>query len=383
MACIRGRRSTAATWLARAVIIALLLAGPVRPARAQPAAAAGTGAESEKDKNDKKDEERPHTEFDPVPLIGGNTDIGWGGGALAEIVRHDTGYRPFRWSLEISGLVTFKLPTGGSVQLPYQDYYALLKLPHLLRDELSLEVRPSYSNEAALKYYGLGNASQVTPFPSQTDPYYEYGHIHPTLLVTGRLHLAGHFFALMANSFRYNILQVSQNTKLAQEQASGSQEVRHLLGADFANHAVDILEYAIVYDTRDSEIEPQSGFWHQASFRVSPGGVGTLMPYRYGQGDVTLRGYVTPIPKRLTLAGRVVADWQFGNVPFYELAAYEETYAIGGVQGVRGPPAQRYYGKEKIFFNLEARSTLVNFRLFGKSWGLGLAAFFRDTLQPK
>ena len=80
--------------------------------------------------------------------------------------------------------------------------------------------------------------------------------------------------------------------------------------------------------------------------------------------------------KRLTFAARVVADVQAGDVPFYELATYEETYALGGVEGVRGVPAQRYYGKEKVFANLEARSTLVDFRLFGKSFGLGLAGFF-------
>lgn len=191
---------------ALAVVVLLLVSLPR-------VAHAGDEAQSAKD----REEERPHTEVDPIPLVGGDTDIGWGGGALVDIARHDTGYRPFRWSLELSGLVTFKPPPsgGGNIQTPYQDYYARLRFPHLLGDQLSLDIRPEYSSEAALKYYGMGNASQVTPFPSLVDPYYEYGRIHPTLLVEGRLRMAGHLFVVVANSLRYNILDVRPDTRLA------------------------------------------------------------------------------------------------------------------------------------------------------------------------
>ena len=81
------------------------------------------------------------------------------------------------------------------------------------------------------------------------------------------------------------------------------------------------------------------------------------------------------LPGRVTLAGRVVGDLLFGDVPLYELSRAVDTYAIGGSNGVRGVPAQRYYGKAKVFGNVELRGKLFDFRAFGKALTLGAAAF--------
>ena len=63
------------------------------------------------------------------------------------------------------------------------------------------------------------------------------------------------------------------------------------------------------------------------------------------------------------LAARLMADVFFGDPPFYELARYDDTNALGGVNGVRGIPAQRYYGKVKVVTNWEARVRIGSFRL--------------------
>ena len=82
-----------------------------------------------------------------------------------------------------------------------------------------------------------------------------------------------------------------------------------------------------------------------------------------------------PLTARLGLAIRAVGDWQFGDVPFYELARYEDTFAFGGVNGVRGIPGQRYYGRIKLFSNVELRSRLLDFTWFRKPYALGGALF--------
>ena len=82
-----------------------------------------------------------------------------------------------------------------------------------------------------------------------------------------------------------------------------------------------------------------------------------------------------PFTARLGLAIRAVGDWQFGDVPFYELARYEDTFAFGGVNGVRGIPGQRYYGRIKLFSNVELRAQLFDFTLFRKPYALGGALF--------
>src|SRR5205807_142800 len=98
----------------------------------------------------------------------------------------------------------------------------------------------------------------------------------------------------------------------------------------------------------------------ELDFKWSPGGTGKL-PFRYGQATLNLRGYVPFFTPRMTLAARLVGDVLFGEVPFFELPRYEDTYAVGGAQGVRGVPAQRYYGKVKVFGNVEMRARVIDF----------------------
>jgi outer membrane protein assembly factor BamA len=100
-----------------------------------------------------------------------------------------------------------------------------------------------------------------------------------------------------------------------------------------------------------------------------------MFSQRYGQADLTLRGYV-PLHPRLTLAMRGVFDALFGDPPFYELTRFADTYAIGGVSGVRGVPGQRYGGKLKAFGNVEVRADIVRFRWLDRPLLLSSAAFF-------
>ena len=72
---------------------------------------------------------------------------------------------------------------------------------------------------------------------------------------------------------------------------------------------------------------------------------------------------------------RVAGDVLVGNPPFAELPRWGDSYAVGGQSGVRGVPAQRYYGKVKVIGNLEARAHFFNFRFLGKDLTLGGAAF--------
>ena len=71
----------------------------------------------------------------------------------------------------------------------------------------------------------------------------------------------------------------------------------------------------------------------------------------------------------MTLLFRVVGDTLLGDPPFYELARFDETPAIGGGKAVRGVPAQRYYGKVKLFGNFEVRSELLHFTVGQEAHG--------------
>ena len=100
-----------------------------------------------------------------------------------------------------------------------------------------------------------------------------------------------------------------------------------------------------------------------------------MFPYRYGQGTLVSQVFL-PFGSRVTLAVRGVFDVYVGNPPFYELAKYDNTYALGGILGVRGVPAERYYGKVKLLGNAEVRTDVVTFQALGKKLLFGVVGFF-------
>jgi hypothetical protein len=312
-------------------------------------------------------------ELNFLPVAGGDSDIGIGvGGAgnYAEVASVPPGYR---WRLDVAGFVTFKQRSG--IILPYQDYNAQLTLPHLGPEgRIRLEVRASHTDESIARYYGLGNASPPLA-PGEPIEDIEYARLHPTLSAEARGRVRGAFHVLAGLSYTYNRLNVPPNTRLAMQQATGTPEVRGLLGPNFDPHGVGLVTLEAQWDTRDDDWITRRGQFHTVRFRVSPR-VGQALPYGYQRVTATTRFYWTLIEHRLRLVHRVVGDLLIGDAPFYELSRFDETPAIGGGKGVRGVPAQRYYGKVKVFGNLELVSELWSFSLWRKPFILGLSTFF-------
>jgi len=189
-----------------------------------------------------------------------------------------------------------------------------------------------------------------------------------------RLPLGHGMHIRLANYFTYNTFEVAKGSKLEQDLQSNDPVLRKLLDTP-RPHAVNFFEYALVYDTRDDETDPRRGQYHEAFLRYSPGGTG-FFPYRYEQVEAVARGYYTFPGDKITIAGRALFDLQLDNPPFYELARYEDTYALGGSKGVRGVPAQRYYGRMKVLGNLEGRFDLFTFHALGKELRFAVATFF-------
>ena len=129
-----------------------------------------------------------------------------------------------------------------------------------------------------------------------------------------------------------------------------------------APHSVLRAQTGLAYDTRDNEVSPRSGTYDTFEFRESPQ-IGSAFPYAYQQYDLALRAFV-PLSDGNVLAMRVVGDVMVGDVPFYELSRYDDTSAIGGSNGVRGVPAYTFYGKVKLFGNLELRTHVTNFNVW-------------------
>ena len=167
---------------------------------------------------------------------------------------------------------------------------------------------------------------------------------------------------------------IPADSKLADDIRSGSPEVRQLVGPT-GTQGEALVRSGLQYDDRDNETSPHKGTLDEIALNWSPGGSRAL-PFSYGEASINLRGYVPLFSPRFTLAMRLVGDVLFGDVPLFELSRAIDQYAIGGSNGVRGVPAGRYYGKVKVFGNLEGRAKLFDFTVFGKQLSVGSAAFF-------
>jgi hypothetical protein len=298
-----------------------------------------------------------------LPLIGGDTDIGLGVGAIGSVAVFDSSHHPYHWQVQFSAFVATK---SDPMSPSYEDVYALITFPELMNRKLRLELRPSFTRDTTLPFYGIGNHA---PAPSQTVPERDlYQRIHPAVAVVTRWTLAPRWSMLLGGQYLYNRTEFDPASTVAMDVATIDPDA-------LRPHSLLKLQTGLVYDTRDSEISTTEGQYHQVTLRVSPG-MGTPFPYEYGQLDAMARFYTTVIPERMVLAVRGVFDMQFGDVPFYELARYEDTSAIGGGMAVRGVPAYRYYGKIKAFGNVELRTAVTRFGLWGRALKLGVATFF-------
>ena len=316
-------------------------------------------------------DEGPDREYAVVPLAGGDTDIGFGLGALGSVAKVAPGVKPFVWRLEGTAFVTWKSDEDG-ISSPYQDVFLLLTVTELWNGRARLELRPSFTRETNQRYYGLGNASQAPAEEVASRDFFT--RTHPAFLARLRVALRGPWHVVLGTLYTHSFIDYGPASNLARDLASPDPRVRELLLVD-TEHGLHFLETGLVYDTREDEVAPKGGQWHELKLRVAPWGAG-FVPYRYLQASLFARAYQRLGSDGLVLAGRLVADLQMGEVPFYELSRYAEASALGGANGVRGVPGDRYHGKRKLFGNLELRSTLWAFDLGASRYHLGLTAFF-------
>jgi hypothetical protein len=265
--------------------------------------------------------------------------------------------------------VDFRISHG--LTAAYQDHWLLLTLPRLLHERLRVTARAAFTRETSVRYFGVGDATPLPP--DDASPRYTFERTHPTLAGHARATLLPHFFATAGVSCTVNWLNVPADGKLAKDMQAGSPEVRSLLG-DARTHAVVLLDSAVSWDSRDDEVVPRRGTWDEITMRVSPH-IGEAAPYGYTEILAIARAYA-PIGSRVVIAVRGLGDVLLGTPPFYHLAEYDDTYAIGGSAGLRGVPGQRYYGKVKLIGNVEVRTDVTRIRAIGKPWGIALVAFF-------
>ncbi len=319
--------------------------------------------------------------FEPAafPLLGGDSDIGFEFGAVGTLSYFADGVKPYRWNMDVVASLSVKEGPSGA-EVAQQSYLWQIDVPGLLKGRVRLNPEVSYNRTINEGYFGLGNASSGAPAsPASLNParHYEFIDLVFQARSSARVQIKGPLEAYFALQYLYVDPSVYPGSQLAADAAArnpnGTPRIYGVPGLSLPSLAT-----GPVYDSRDEEIFPHKGMLHEAGVRVEDG-IPANAGVRYIEAGAILRGYYPIGP--LVLAGRFVANFQFGNVPFYDLfqaGPFDQKEMPGGSAGVRGVPVGRYSGPIKMVANVELRGLLLDFSVLRQKFKLGGDVFF-DT----
>jgi hypothetical protein len=315
-----------------------------------------------------------------LPLIGGDSDIGFEFGAVGTLSYFADGVKPYRWNMDL--LLSASLKEGPSgPEIAQQGYLWQIDAPELFGGGVRLNPEVSYTRTINYGYFGLGNASSgASPPPANPNPgrYHEWIDSALQVRSSARVRMIGPLSALFAVQYLFVGPTSYEGSKLAQDEARRNQDGSPLL---YATSPVSLPSLAggIVYDSRDNEIFPHSGMLHEVGVRLEQG-LPSDANVRYLEAGAILRGYV-PLAGPFVAAGRLVTNFQVGHVPFYDLfqaGPFDQKEMPGGSAGIRGVPVGRYLGPIKVIANIEFRAMLLSFGLLKQNFTVGSVLFF-DT----
>jgi hypothetical protein len=319
--------------------------------------------------------------FEPAgfPLIGGDSDIGFEFGAVGTLSYFSGGVKPYRWNMDLLLSVSLKEGPDGA-EIAQQNYLWQIDMPGLLNGTMRLNPEVSYNHTVNYGYFGLGNASGGDTPASSTNPgrYHEWIESIAQVRSSARLRIQGPLYAELAAQYLFVGPQSYAGSQLAVDAstptASGAPTIYGTTSLSLPSLAA-----GFSYDSRDDEIFPHSGMLHEVGVRFEQG-FPLDANVRYVEAGAILRGFV-PLGDRVVLAGRFIANFQAGNVPFYDLfqaGPFDMKEMPGGSAGVRGVPVGRYLGPIKLVGNIELREMLLKFSVLGQKFTLGNDVFF-DT----
>jgi hypothetical protein len=300
-----------------------------------------------------------------MPIGSFDTDDGLGFGGRAELVWREEGVEPYRAAIMAQGFATFR---------GYQNHelrYDRRALGPRGRDRLM--VYGAWRQWLNDGYWGVGNgttreAAYAGDLEAE-DPRrkrYRYSIRQPFLHATLQHDLAdgGPWSVYLAVNPKLTVVETYEGSLLAEQRPygmTGGLAVQGMAG--------------LIHDTREPEIAPRAGHVLELGGRLSPALQGEAGGF--AGPLLSLRGY-RPLGDRVVLAGRVMGEWLFGEVPFYEMvhwAGLRPIQGVGGSRTVRGLSFGRVRAPGKAVANAELRLRAASWTLFGRSLDVELAPF--------
>jgi outer membrane protein assembly factor BamA len=308
-------------------------------------------------------------ELGTFPILAGSSDIGFQFGAAATLSRFYDQAFPYAWNIDLLLSASVKDDAQG-FRLVQQSHVLRLDAPDFFSSKLRLDTRISYQRTINAGYYGIGNAAAAAPFN------YEYKQEEGRIRSIGRIRTAANRLDVAFSvNVRYEAPELVNGTSKLQQDTTAQGGARPVaIGLDSTLLAG--IAAGVMLDTRNSEFVTTRGLFYQLGIGTT---VGASEQVSYAEAAAVLAHYA-PLGGPFSFASRFVASFQFGRVPFYDLAqggVFEPQYLVGGETGVRGVPQGRYAGRIKMISNLELRGTpFPRFTIAGQRFRIGTTVFF-------
>lgn len=309
-------------------------------------------------------------EVGAFPILAGSSDIGFQFGAAGTLSRFYDQAFPYAWNVDLLLSASVKDDMAG-LRLVQQSHVLRLDAPDFFSSKLRLDTRLSYQRTINAGYYGIGNAATAAPFD------YEYIQQEGRIRAIGRIRTdARRVDVAFSVNIRYEAPGFGEGppSKLEEDTTAQGGMRPIAIGAD--STLLGGIAAGVMLDTRNSEFVTTRGLFYQVGLGTT---VGTSDRISYGEAAAVLAHYA-PLGGPFSFASRFVASFQFGRVPFYDLAqggVFEPQYLVGGETGVRGVPQGRYAGRVKMMSNLEIRATpFPRFTIAGQRFRIGTTVFF-------
>lgn len=304
-------------------------------------------------------EAAPKPTWSAFPVAGLDSDDGFGFGARAQLDIPAPGVLPYKRSFVLHLFMT----TEGYHSDRFRFDLVQIGPAHNLRLTGQLAYR-AWLNDG---YWGLGNGSLHDPryddLPAD-DPgrkYYRYQLIQPFAHLTLRDEVTtwgpGAVSAYGSFEARYSVIRSYAGSLLEAEQPYGMD-----------GGAAVQLGGGVLWDARAPEVTPAHGALLELSGRVvgtaAPGDGGPWSIGAFGGPMASVRGYV-PLGSRMVWASRLMGEWLFGQVPFYEMVhwgGFVPIAGMGGADTLRGASFGRWHGPGKAVLQDELRIDLFTHR---------------------
>jgi len=201
-----------------------------------------------------------------------------------------------------------------------------------------------------LGYYGLGNDTRYDPdsVSLRGTYYYRMSRTRLTARATLERRVIGPLRLLVGGVLaRTDFRALPGPSVFRADLAAGRVDAGTV---PFTDHVV---RAGLVFDSRESEVDPHSGVLIEVLFASGSGYTRTT-----GNGHVQVRPF-----RRLVLAGRLAAEGMGGSPPLAVQRDMESSelpfLAVGGYRSLRGYYEGRFTGRGKLLGGLEARYALL------------------------